>query len=92
MKTTVEIPDQVFRRAKAKAAERGITLRQFITEAVEDKLKTSTAPGDKPWLRTAGKLCHLHRETVRINKLIAREFESVEPEEWHPATSPASRA
>jgi hypothetical protein len=38
MKTTLEIPDQTFRRAKAKVAERGIPLRQFVTEAVEDKL------------------------------------------------------
>ena len=38
MKTTLEIPDSVFRRAKARAAERGIPLRQFVTEAVEEKL------------------------------------------------------
>jgi hypothetical protein len=36
MKTTLEIPDAIFRRAKSRAAERGIPLRQFGTEAVED--------------------------------------------------------
>jgi len=35
------IPDPVFRKAKARAAERGIPLRQFITEAVEEKLNSS---------------------------------------------------
>ncbi len=35
MKMTVEIPDLLFRRAKSAAAERGIPLRQLITEAVE---------------------------------------------------------
>ena len=35
MKTTLEMPDSVFRKAKAKAAERGIPFRQFVTEAVE---------------------------------------------------------
>jgi predicted HicB family RNase H-like nuclease len=30
----LEIPDFLFRRAKSAAAERGISLRQFVTEAV----------------------------------------------------------
>jgi hypothetical protein len=34
VKTTLEIPDFLFRRAKSVAAERGISLRQFVTEAV----------------------------------------------------------
>jgi hypothetical protein len=29
MKTTLEIPDTLFRRAKAKAAEKGVPLRQI---------------------------------------------------------------
>ena len=37
MKTTLEIPDFLFRRANSVAAERGIPLRQFVTEAVQDK-------------------------------------------------------
>jgi hypothetical protein len=82
MKTTLEIPDPVFRRAKATAAERGIPLRQFITEAVEDKLKADAIVGEKPWMRIAGNLRHLHKETARINTLIAEEFETVEPEDW----------
>jgi predicted HicB family RNase H-like nuclease len=43
MKTTLEIPDAIFRRAKSKAAERGISLGQFVAEAVEDKLKAAHA-------------------------------------------------
>jgi len=34
----LEIPDAIFRRAKAKAAERGVPFRQFVTEAVQDKI------------------------------------------------------
>ena len=33
MKTTLEIPDFLFRRAKSAAAQRGIPLRQLVTEA-----------------------------------------------------------
>jgi len=80
MKTTLEIPDAVFRKAKAKAAERGVPLRQFVTEAVEEKLRTSA--GDKPWMKMAGGLRHLHKETVRIQKLIDKEFRQIEPEDW----------
>ena len=38
MKTTVEIPDSIFRGAKAKAAERGQALRKYVTEALQEKL------------------------------------------------------
>jgi len=83
MKTTLEIPDSVFRRAKAVAAEEGVPLRQFVTEAVEQKLKArKTAPAEKPWLKMAGRLRHLHKETTRINRIIEKEFRRIEPEQW----------
>jgi len=82
MKTTLEIPDTIFRRAKSKAAEQGIPLRQFVTEAVEDKLKTALSVGHKPWMKHMGKLKDLHKETVRINKVIEEAFEEVDPEIW----------
>ena len=56
MKATLEIPDTIFRRAKSKAAEQGISLRKFVAEAVEDKLKVASAPGKKPWVKHMGKL------------------------------------
>ena len=82
MKTTLEIPDAVFRRAKSRAAEQGIPLRQFVTEAVEDKLKISPADARKPWMKHVGKLKHLRKETQRIDKLIEERFEQIEPEAW----------
>ena len=82
MKTTLEIPDPIFRRAKSKAAEQGIPLRQFVTEAVEDKLKASPAPGKKPWIQHLGKLKRLHKETERINRLIEEESEKIDQEMW----------
>ena len=81
MKTTLEIPDVIFRRAKAKAAERGIPFRQFVTDAVEDKLRAKPGDGSRPWLKMAGKLRYLRRETARINALIDQEFETIEPED-----------
>jgi hypothetical protein len=77
LKTTLDIPDSLFRRAKACAVELGIPLRQFVTEAVEEKL-TAKWPGSKPWMQMVGGLQHLRRETTRINRLIEEEFERIE--------------
>ncbi len=82
MKTTLEIPDPIFRRAKSVAAQRGIALRAFVTEAVEEKLATADQKQEKPWVRLAGGLQHLHKETVRINEILSSEFEKIEPEDW----------
>jgi len=82
VKTTLEMPDPVFRKAKAKAAERGIPLRQFVTEAVEEKLAALQAHATKPWMKSFGVLRHLHDENVRIQKIIDEEFEKIDPEDW----------
>jgi hypothetical protein len=82
MKTTLEIPDALFRRAKSKAAESGISLRQFVTEAVEDKLKNLSTSEDRPWMKYVGGLQDLHEETKRIEQIIEEEFEKIEPDMW----------
>jgi hypothetical protein len=59
----------------------GIPLREYVTQAVEEKLSLGQRPG-KPWLECAGELAHLHKETMRIQKIIDEEFEQIEPEDW----------
>jgi hypothetical protein len=84
MKTTMEIPDVLFRRAKSKAAERGQTLKEFVTEALQEKLapsRSTAGSGEPEWMRGFGKLRHLHRETARIQERIHEAFEVVEPED-----------
>ena len=84
MKTTIEIPDVLFRRAKSKAAERSQTLKEFVSEALQEKLasRRSTARSGEPeWMQGFGKLQHLHRETARIQERIHEAFEVVEPED-----------
>ncbi len=82
MKTTLEIPDAIFRRAKSVAAARGIPLRELVTEAVKDKLATEAKAGEKPWLKLAGRLKHLHKETLRINALIEEDSEKIDRGMW----------
>ena len=84
MKTTVELPDQLFRKAKATAAERGQSLKEFLTQALREKLMhdSGLARAEEPvWMQGFGKLKRLHKETVRIQSVIDQEFEVIEPED-----------
>ena len=44
MKTTIDLPDALYRRAKIRAAERGTTLRALLTESLEAHLLERQAP------------------------------------------------
>ena len=78
MKTTVEIPDPIFRRAKSVAAAREISSREFVIEALKDKLAREAHVSERPWLKLVGKLKHLHKETLRVNPLIEVETERID--------------
>jgi hypothetical protein len=80
VKTTLEIPDFLFRRAKSVAAERGIPLRQLVTEAVQEKLKTTSR--ERPWMKHLGKLKHLPKERKQIEKRVEEAFERIDREIW----------
>jgi len=54
MKTTLEIPDPTFRKAKATAAEMGIPLREYITLAIEEELSLGSQRRGKRGLECAG--------------------------------------
>jgi hypothetical protein len=78
LKTTLEIPDILLRRAQSVAAERGIPLCQFVTEAIREKLETT----EKPWMRHLGKLKHLHSERRKIDKRLGGTFEETDRDVW----------
>jgi len=59
------------------SAEQGISLRELISIALAEKLRTLARP-DKPWLKTFGKLRGLRNETARINRIIKDEFGRIE--------------
>jgi hypothetical protein len=83
VKTTVEIPDVLFRQAKAAAARRGVSLKQLFTEALRERVRTGGArPPEQPWMTAFGGLRDLHRENVRIERSIEEEFERIDEEDW----------
>ncbi len=84
VKTTVEIPDPLFRRVKSKAAERGQSLKEFMAEALQEKLARIAGDlraGEPPWMQGFGKLRRLRNETARIQGRIDEAFEVIESED-----------
>jgi hypothetical protein len=84
MKTTIEIPDPLFRKAKSVAAERSQSLKDFVTEAIQEKLSSGAGEpvgNEPPWMRGFGKLRRLHAETARIQTKVDETFEVIELED-----------
>jgi len=84
MKTTIEIPDPLFRKVKSRAAEHGQSLKEFVTLALQEKL--SSDPGFGPaaeprWMQGFGALRALHSETALIEARIEETFKVIEPED-----------
>ena len=86
MKTTIDLPDQTLRAAKVVAAGSGVTLRQWFTEALEEKLLRSAGDPhgsirEAPWMAGFGALSDLASENRRVLASIEAEFERIDPEE-----------
>jgi len=84
VKTTLEIPDPLFRQLKISAAKQGKTIRAVVNEALTEKMNRSLhRVEDIPaWKIAFGGLRRLRDETAKINQDIAAEFSSVSPEDW----------
>jgi hypothetical protein len=81
MKTTLEIPDALFRRAKSAAAEQGIPFRELVSDALAEKLRVQGRKA-KPWLKSFGKLRSLRKESASIRHTIEQEFGKIELRDW----------
>ena len=82
MKTTLEIPDDLFKRTKATAAMRGESLKELVIEALQEHLERQTAPGSsqRGWRSVFGQA---RREEVEpVDAVIAEELERIDPDEW----------
>ena len=86
MKTTIDLPDTMFRQAKALAAARGVTLRRLFTEALEEQLRrcaggNQVSDRQPPWMAGFGALSDLADEHRRVLGVIEEEFERLAPED-----------
>lgn len=82
MKTTLEIPDDIFRQSKAAAAMRGESLKDFVTESLRVRLEGSASKDPDPsgWRRVFGKA--KHEEVAEVDAIVAGELETIDPETW----------
>ena len=69
----------MFRQAKAAAASRGMTLRRFFTEAVEERLRLFASEPKAQWMAGFGQLSDLSDENRRVRQAIGQEFETLSP-------------
>ena len=86
MKKTIDLPDALCRQAKTHAAARGITVRQFLIEALEEQLRRHVSVkhsgnGRPPWMAGFGALSDLGDEHKRVRNIIEEEFEKIEHED-----------
>lgn len=79
MKTTLEIPDPLFRQCKAIAAIRGQTLKDFVTAALRKYLEPSES-ASSGWRSVFGKA--RPEDVEDIDAIIAHEFDRVDRETW----------
>ena len=70
MKTTLEMPDELFRRAKATAAQRGQSLNQLVTAALERELAGAVA-GARTSKRRRAEVKAFLRELEKVSKVIS---------------------
>lgn len=82
MKTTLEIPDDLYRRTKATAALRGESLKDFVTDALKSHLERHVREDStqRGWRAVFGKA---RREDVEaVDAITAAEFERIDLDEW----------
>ena len=80
MKTTIEIPDELFKKAKATAALEGGSLRELICEALESRLASVSQTGGPGW-RTVFGLADA-KAVAKVDEVLEADLERVDLSEW----------
>lgn len=81
MKTTIELPDELYRKTKAFAALTGQTVKDVITEALRAKLRSERdAREPRGWRGAFGKVPP--RDAQRVQAIIDDELSRIDPEDW----------
>ena len=79
---TVELPDNVARRAEEKAAELGIPVSQLVAEVLSENFVEPRPLSGKELAAFAGELKHLSEDLRMIEREAEEAFEQIEPEQW----------
>ena len=83
MKTTIELPDELLRRAKSTAAGRGESLRGLLTAALSNHLERAAEPApahEEAWRKVFGKA--QPEEVIEVDAAVAETLEQIDFESW----------
>jgi hypothetical protein len=82
MKTTLEIPDTLYRQLKARAALKGQTVKDFMVEAVRARLKNERSqPSEKFGWEAAFGIAD-PEDVAEVQRIIDEEFSKIDLDDW----------
>ena len=81
MRTTIDLPDDLFRQVKARAALEGLKLKDLIAAYVAQGLERGTAPETPPRRRSSPPVVQHATSGVPIPALSGEELARIEEEE-----------
>jgi hypothetical protein len=89
MKTTLEVPDKLYRQVKVRAALQGQTIKSFFIDAIRTKLAAESGAkrsakkaknGETGWRAVFGAADP--EEVAQAQRIIDEEFSRIDPEGW----------
>jgi len=81
MKTTLTLRDELVRKAKSRAALRGLTLSRYMEECLEKGLQETESSSVGDWLHTLPDTPDGSAEEVEAI-IRSGDFEQIDPEMW----------
>jgi hypothetical protein len=83
MKTTLELPDTLFREAKSLAGEKGITFKRLMTEALENRLaQLKRETETEPWRKYFGSVSPDKKDRKVLAQIIHDAFGQIDEDAW----------
>jgi len=77
VKTTLDVPNDILRSAKAAAALRGETLGVYVTAAIEARLRADKSIDDRSgWRRVFGRA--RRADVAAVDRIISRDLEKID--------------
>lgn len=81
MKTTIDLPDELLRKAKSRAALQGRSLRSLFQEALESQLRGPRRGHEESgWRLVFGRAQEV--DVAEVDAVVAADLDSIDPDAW----------